>query len=532
MSLSHSSLPDPSDSEGQAVGRPVARFRYTALASSLVDATTLDSVEAQVRIVCVGEASESAALDAVGFDKAVADLLVQQGTLTRFQADQMLAGRRRLMLGQYRILDQIGQGGMGQVFKAEHVMMGREVAVKVLPRAQSTPETEAAFQREIRMLARLDHANLVRALDAGHDGKVYYLVTEIVAGVDLRKQVLKYGPLDQVSAASVISQAARGLGYAHSQGLVHRDVKPGNLLVTGDGLVKVLDLGLAGSVLEAESTRLGRVVGTMDYMAPEQIRMPDSVGPAADMYGLGCSLYFSLVGQVPFPGGTRQEKAKRQLTETPTPIGHFAPQISQDFCRLVEAMMHKNPAERIGSAAEVIERLRPWTPEVPVTMSRIPRNRTAVELPRQQFPVSTPVKPPPLPTTDRSRGHVSWDGARSARPSKRASVSDASIDSQSQSPWESVAADHLRASIGRFAHWGLGTNFWIRVGKRVFWIGVTAALVGLAFGVAIELIGRINPRIAAMILGEKAGQRFGQLAFWLMLAVQFLAMRSTGRRRN
>ncbi|MEI6037988.1 MAG: hypothetical protein WCQ91_08705, partial [Planctomycetota bacterium] len=113
MSLSHSSLPDPSDSEGQAVGRPVARFRYTALASSLVDATTLDSVEAQVRIVCVGEASESAALDAVGFDKAVADLLVQQGTLTRFQADQMLAGRRRLMLGQYRILDQIGQGGMG-----------------------------------------------------------------------------------------------------------------------------------------------------------------------------------------------------------------------------------------------------------------------------------------------------------------------------------------------------------------------------------------------------------------------------------
>jgi len=147
-------------------------------------------------------------------------------------------------------------------------------------------------------------------------------------------------------------------------------VKPGNLLVTPDGRVKVLDLGLAGSVMEEESTRLGRVVGTMDYMAPEQIRTPDKAGPAADVYGLGCTLYFALVGEVPFPGGTREEKARRQLTEPPRPIRQLARQASAGFCAVVEAMMRKDPAERLATAAAVIERLKPWTPAEPLAMPR------------------------------------------------------------------------------------------------------------------------------------------------------------------
>ena len=163
--------------EQPASGSP-ARFHDTALASSLVDATAINSAEDVVRKTL------GAGGDPSRWDQAVADVLVERGTLTRFQATQMLAGRRKLTLGQYRILDVLGQGGMGQVFRAEHAMMGREVAVKVLPRAKSTPDTEAAFRREIRMLGRLDHPNLVRALDAGHDGKVYYLVTELVEGVD------------------------------------------------------------------------------------------------------------------------------------------------------------------------------------------------------------------------------------------------------------------------------------------------------------------------------------------------------------
>ena len=360
-----SAASNPSDSSGPRPPRQPRPFRETALASGLVTAAQVDAAEAEVR-------ARPALGGDVPHDRALADLLVAQGLLTPFQAEQMLVGRRKLTLGQYKILDAIGQGGMGRVFKAEHVMMGREVAIKVLPREKSTPETEAAFRREIRLLGRLDHDNLVRALDAGHDGKVYYLVTELVDGLDLRKQVRRYGVLDDVTAASVIVQAARGLAYAHDKGLVHRDVKPGNLLVTTDGRVKVLDLGLAGSIMEEESTRLGRVIGTMDYMAPEQIRAADKAGPPADVYGLGCTLYYALVGEVPFPGGTREEKARRHLCEPPPPIRRFAPQASAALCAVVEAMMQKDPADRLASAAAVIDRLRPWAPDGPLAMPRQP----------------------------------------------------------------------------------------------------------------------------------------------------------------
>ena len=386
-----SSAPDPSTAP------PTARFRETALASGLVQPGQVEAAEREVRLVL-----DEAAAEPGVWDQALADKLVAQGLLTKFQAREMLAGRRRFRLGQYTVLDELGRGGMGQVFRAEHAMMGREVALKVLPRAKSTPEYEAAFQREIRVLARLDHEHLVRALDAGHDAKVYYLVTELVPGLDLRRQVLKYGPLDELEAASVITQAAQGLAYAHEQGLVHRDVKPGNLLVTQDGRVKVLDLGLAGSMLDAESKGTGRVVGTMDYMAPEQIRSPDTVGPAADVYGLGCTLYFALTGQVPFPGGTRKEKAQRQLTESPTPLAQLAPHINAELRLVVEGMMKKSPAERIGTAQEVVQRLRPWTPRSAVPMPRTPVSAGE----RRPAAVARPL-PPPLPAVAPWRGESS-----------------------------------------------------------------------------------------------------------------------------
>ncbi len=343
--------------------RERARFHENALASGLVDEVQLSAAEAAVAI-----APSQAEPDA--WDQAVADQLVEAKILTKFQAREILAGRRRFRLGQYTVLDEVARGGMGHVFRAEHAMMGREVAVKVLPRAKATPESEKAFQGEMRMLGRLDHENLVRAFDAGYDAMVYYLVTELVPGLDLKRQVLKHGPLDEVLAASVISQAARGLAYAHDQEIVHRDVKPGNILVTPEGRVKVLDLGLAGSQIEEESSRLGRVVGTMDYIAPEQVRTPDDVGPTADIYALGCTLYYAVTGQVPFPGGTRREKMQRQLSETPTPPGQLAPQLSRDFCRLIDDMMAKDPARRIQSATDVIERLRRWTPTPPPPMPR------------------------------------------------------------------------------------------------------------------------------------------------------------------
>jgi len=377
-------------SESSKPPRPSSRrrlprsFSSNAVASGLVTAEDLDAVTAEVR----RRLSHAAATSTE--DDILADVLVDHDRLTRFQADQLLAGKRKLTLGQYRILDAVGQGGMGQVFRAKHLLMGRIVAVKVLPRAKSNPQTEAAFRREIQHIATLDHRNLVYALDAGHDGKVYFLVTELVDGIDLRRQVLRYGPLNEVAAASVVAQAARGLAHAHARGFIHRDVKPGNLLVREDGLVKVSDLGLAGSVLDPESMKPGRVVGTMDYMAPEQILRPDRVQPAADMYGLGCTLYFALCGRVPFPGGKRSEKRRRQLEEMPDPIRSLAPKVSEEFAAVVQKMMAKDVADRYQTAEEVLEAVHPWLTGALVPMSRVKRTR------------HRDGGPPPLPSGQRA----------------------------------------------------------------------------------------------------------------------------------
>jgi len=341
------------------------RFWEVALANGLFTLAQLETAESTLR-------SQPGLVDGdrAAWDAALADRLVEQGVLTRYQARELLAGRTVFRLGAYLFLDELGKGGMGQVFKAEHELMGRLVAVKVLPRSKWTPESEAAFRREMRILGRLDHPNLVRAFDAGYEKQVNYLVTELVPGLNLRQLVRQTGPLSEYETASVFSQVATGLAYAHEQGLVHRDVKPGNIIVMEDGRAKLLDLGLAGSTLEAEAVRLGRVVGTMDYIAPEQIREPDDVGPSADIYGLGCSMYFALSGRVPFPDGSSREKMQRHLHERPPPLRSLVPQASEAFCLLVEAMMEKSPTDRIDAAAEVIRRLRRWTPAVPLPLPR------------------------------------------------------------------------------------------------------------------------------------------------------------------
>lgn len=205
-------------------------FRTSALLSGLITQDQLDRVEAAIRNAPGGGPN------AFVSDHALAAKLVDLDVLTLYQADQLKEGRTKLNLGPYIITDWIGQGGMGQVFKAVHEMMGRESAVKVLPLNKSTPEAIVNFTREIRTQAQLDHPNLVRAHDAGHDGNVYYLVTEFVPGMDLRRLIRTQGAaLSVQQAANIIMQSAQGLDYAHQRGLLHRDVKPGNILVTPDG---------------------------------------------------------------------------------------------------------------------------------------------------------------------------------------------------------------------------------------------------------------------------------------------------------
>jgi len=262
--------------------------------SGLLSEEQLDEARSAVGWAAGDEPDASGPLS----DEELADRLVQMDYLNEWQARQLLDGRTKFNLGPYNIIDSVGQGGMGQVFKAEHTVMGRVVAIKVLPLKKSTPDAIENFTREIRALSSLDHRRLVRALDAGQDGNVYYLVTEYVPGLDLRKLVRRDGPMGMEKAASIIAQVAEGLSHAHRQGIVHRDVKPGNVLVTPDGEAKISDLGLAGPLGgDAESDpRFGKIVGTADYLSPDHVKSPWNPTPAWDIYSLGCTLYYAVTG--------------------------------------------------------------------------------------------------------------------------------------------------------------------------------------------------------------------------------------------
>src|SRR6476619_955240 len=336
-----------------------------ALASGLLSQQQVDDAIAGLAARNTGSAVAAEPIT----DEVLGQRLVDLGYLNRWQVEQLKEGRTKFNLGPYRIVNAIGQGGMGHVFKAEHKLLGRIEAIKVLPKAKSTPEAVAAFQREIRAQAQLDHPNLVRVSYADYEGDTYFFVTEYVPGTDLRKLVRRNGPLPFPIAATIISQAAEGLHYAHRRGLVHRDVKPGNLLVTPDGRTKMTDLGLAWFLmeeLESGTQAVGKsssLVGTADYLAPETIRQPDKIVPVSDVYSLGCTLYYAVTGKVPFPGGNTADKIRRHLDETPLNPLHFNPDLPPGFCDVIAAMMDKNPDKRTPTAAAVVELLRPWRDE-------------------------------------------------------------------------------------------------------------------------------------------------------------------------
>ncbi len=333
------------------------QFRKSALLSGLVTEQQLrSSLEAVISV----SGGSNVDVNAIS-DKALAEQMIESEVLTPYQADQLKSGRTKLNLGPYVINDWIGQGGMGQVFKAVHEILGRESAVKVLPLSKANTDSISNFHREIRTQAQLDHPHLVRAFDAGEDGNVHYLVVEFVPGTDLRRLVRAQGRLTIQQASNVIMQAAKGLEYAHSRGLIHRDVKPGNILVTPNGIAKVSDLGLAGFIHEADNDpRKGKIVGTADYLAPEQIRNPNEITSVSDIYALGCTLYYAITGKVPYPGGSAKNKARRHLEETPWHPRRFNEEVSDEFVDLIADMMEKDPSMRVQTAGEIVSRLEPW----------------------------------------------------------------------------------------------------------------------------------------------------------------------------
>jgi len=294
--------------------------------------------------------------------------LVQAELLTRWQRDKLLDGRHKgFFLGKYKLLGHLGHGGMSTVYLAEHVLMQRRVAIKVLPQSRVQDSSYLArFHLEARAAAALDHPNIVRAFDLDNEDNIHYLVMEYVDGRDLQLIVKQDGPLDYITAAEYIAQAAAGLQHAHDAGLVHRDIKPANLLVDRRGTVKVLDLGLAKFSSDQLSLTMihdENVLGTADYLAPEQAVNSHTVDTRADIYGLGGTLYFALTGHPPFPVGSLSERLMAHQTQAPASIlidRADAPEALVDICT---RMMSKSPDARFQTAQEVHDALTAWLEE-------------------------------------------------------------------------------------------------------------------------------------------------------------------------
>jgi serine/threonine protein kinase len=300
--------------------------------------------------------------------QALALELVERNWLTAYQANQLLQGRGAdLLLGPYRLLDQLGEGGMGQVFKARHVSMGRLAAVKIIPKARvSDPVAVGRFYREVRAVAQLSHPNIVTAFEVNQAGKTHFLAMEYVDGIDLARLVQQSGPLPIPQACEFIRQAAVGLQHAHEKGLVHRDIKPGNLMVARPNpdeppVIKILDFGLAR--FESESTQPGRltqfgkIVGTADYIAPEQAVNSRTADIRADIYSLGCSLYYLLTAEQPFPGDDPVEKVRARMLGDAPSVRKVRPEISPALEQILARMMARNPAERYQTPGEVAKAL-------------------------------------------------------------------------------------------------------------------------------------------------------------------------------
>jgi eukaryotic-like serine/threonine-protein kinase len=311
--------------------------------------------------------------------KTVARALVKMGLLTKFQAELLLIGRSTgFVLGQYRILDQLGEGGMGRVFKAEHMTMGRTVALKVLaPRHTKTEKAKRLFMREVRAAGKLMHPNIVAAHDAHDatdgDGR-HYLVMEYIDGPNLDQLVRERGPLPVGLACDIVRQVAAGLQCAHEHGMVHRDIKPSNVLLQRAGtaltsgyVVKIVDFGLAclgASVPGPESVK-NVIMGTPDYLSPEQASNQNTIDIRADLYSLGCTFYFLLTGRAPFPGGTPAEKLARHTQEEPAAIEQLRPDVPQEVADIVRCLMAKEPARRFQTPADLVLELMPLAVPVP-----------------------------------------------------------------------------------------------------------------------------------------------------------------------
>jgi len=338
--------------------------------------------------------------------KALAERMVRSGLLTAFQAGYLLKGKHKgfFIAGKYRLLDLIGSGGMGRVFLCEHVRMRRWVALKMLPQAQAkNPSSLERFDREARAVAALKHPNIVQAYDIDDDNSNHFLVMEYVDGISLQALADRFGPLDPVRGANYLSQAAAGLQHAHeTAGLIHRDLKPGNLLLDREGYIKLLDLGLAKFFYDTQDNLTHRydekaVLGTADFLSPEQAINSREVDIRADIYSLGATFYYVLSGKKPLGDGNVAQKLVWSQTKDPLPLEQLQPEVPIELADVIHRMMAKDPADRFQYPYEIIGALTPFT------ALRVPAP------PDHEMPTRRP------PGTDMSRSSARLAGPRSGR---------------------------------------------------------------------------------------------------------------------
>jgi serine/threonine protein kinase len=339
-----------------------------------VPAKTFLELAARSRVVDPAQLAGVAARFPTAPARQLAEELIKSGDLTHFQAEKLLRGYSQgLALGPYRILAPLARGGMGTVYLARDSRLAEElgddvlVALKVLPPKVAREEDRmlARFHREIDLGKRVNHPNVARTLAGGEEDGVHFLAMEYVPGKTIRQLVGEGGRMEVGEAARVFAEVATGLAHIHERGLIHRDLKPSNVMITPDGRVKLLDMGLsfAPGDPDAHDPEVvggkGYIVGTMDYISPEQARNPIEIGPRSDLYSLGCALYYALTGTPPFPGGTSRDKIRRQRTLDPVPVTELNAAVPEKLARIIARLMAKNPDDRPADATEARELLLP-----------------------------------------------------------------------------------------------------------------------------------------------------------------------------
>ena len=398
-----------------------------------------------------GRAEESAKL---------AEHLISNGTVTKWQAEKLLQGKHKgYFLGKYRLLSLLGKGGMSSVYLAEHTLMRRRCALKVLPTKRVHDSSYLArFHREAQAVASLDHPNIVRAYDVDHqvdrENEIHFLVMEYVEGDSLQELVQKKGVCGFLDAAEYTRQSALGLHHAHEAGMVHRDVKPGNLLVDLNGVVKVLDLGLARFFTgdEEESLTVAhdeKVLGTADYLAPEQALDSHTVDARADIYGLGCTFYFLLAGRPPFIEGTLAQRLMAHQAKTPPTIESLRTDTPASLAAIVRKMMAKKADDRYATAKETADVLFAWIDEntddawrkshsgVYGTARKNGGGNSSTAIPVARPIVATPVTS--LPVTDPARTGTPGGTLPAAKSAPQSTAVAHSVDTELNSFFASIS---------------------------------------------------------------------------------------------